>query len=157
MTKKVVYWDANCFLGLLQNEAEKVARCRYTTEQAEQGNLLIITSAITFIEVIKIKGKPKLKRSAENTIRQFFENPFIYIHDVDREVGIKARDLMWKHAGLKPKDAIHVATAILRKVPIMHTFDDDLIKLSGKYGDPRLIICQPEKNPQGRLFGDQET
>ena len=51
---------------------------------------------------------------------------------------------MWKHSALQPKDAIHVATALLRKVVKLHTFDDELLKLSNKYGKPRLKICKPD-------------
>ncbi len=108
MTKIIIYWDSNCFLALLNNEKDKIRLCRGTIQKAEAGKLLIVTSAITFIEVIKMKGKPALGRSAEKTIQEFFDNSFIKIHDVDREVGIKARELMWKYGALQTKDAIHL-------------------------------------------------
>ena len=62
--------------------------CKGTIEKAEKGELLIITSAITFIEVIKMKGKEYLKREAEKDIRAFFDNSFISVRNVDREIDI---------------------------------------------------------------------
>jgi predicted nucleic acid-binding protein len=144
MIKKIIYWDSNCFLALLNNEADKIKLCRGTMQEAEAGKLVIVTSAITFIEVIKMKGKPALGKTAEKTIQEFFDNSFIKIHDVDREVGIRARELMWKYVALQPKDAIHLATAVLRKVHTLHTFDDDLLKLNKKRGKSLVCICKPD-------------
>ncbi len=144
MTKDIVYWDANCFLGLLNNEKDKVKCCQGVMKKAEAGELIIVTSALTFIEVIKMKGQPRLTSAVEKTIRGFFENSFVSIQNVDREVGVKARELMWKHSALLPKDSIHVATAILRNVPKLHTFDPDLLSINGKCGSSTLTICKPD-------------
>lgn len=144
MVKEVVYWDANCFLGLLNNEQDKIKLCTGAMKKAEDGKLVIVTSALTFIEVIRMKGKPKLKKSIEKTILDFFSNSFIYICNVDREVGIKARNLMWKHKSLKPKDSIHVATALLHNAPKLHTFDEGLLKLKDTGITNKLKICKPD-------------
>jgi predicted nucleic acid-binding protein len=50
---------------------------------------------------------------------------------------------MWQSEFLRPKDSIHVATAVRSKVDSMDTFDDALIKLSGKIGNPPLVIQRP--------------
>jgi len=144
MAKRLVYWDSCCFLGLLNNEQDKVHLCQGAIQKAEGGELVIITSAISFIEVIRMKGKPKLKKAVETTIQKFFSNSFIYIHNVDREVGIKARNLMWKHQSLQPKDSIHLATALLHNVPTLHTFDDDLLNLKDKTVEQKIKICRPD-------------
>ena len=77
---------------------------------------------------------------------------WIYIYDVDRKIGELARDLMWQHESLKPKDATHVATAIQAKVDVLETFDDGLLKLSGTIGDPLLRITRPYLPNQLELF-----
>ncbi len=49
-------------------------------------------------------------------------------------------------AGLKPPDAIHIATALFAKAAALHTFDIDLLKLNGKVDRPeggKLEICKP--------------
>lgn len=152
MTIEKVYWDSNCFLGLLKEEPNKVEACRGTINKAEKGELIIVTSAITFIEVIKLPGETPLGRESENTIRDFFKNSFINIQNVDREIGIIARDLLWKHEYLKPKDSIHLATTILHKISILNTFDEHLLQLTNKYGNPKIDICIPNIEYQAELF-----
>jgi len=46
---------------------------------------------------------------------------------------------------VKPKDAIHLATALRRDVAFdqFDTFDKDLIRLSGTLGEPPLTIGRP--------------
>lgn len=150
--KQIVYWDADCFLGFLKNEQDKIASCQGTTTHAEKGDLTIVTSAITLIEVVKLDNQLRLDAKAEKTIREFFNNPYIYIHNVDREVGIMARDLIWKH-NLTQRDAIHVATALRLSLNKMHTFDTKLHSISDKYGNPKLKICKPDIEYQMH-FGD---
>ena len=56
------------------------------------------------------------------------------------------------YEALKPKDSTHIATAIIAKVDILNTFDDDLIKLSEQIGSPPLIIQRPFFSHQLELF-----
>jgi len=51
---------------------------------------------------------------------------------------------------VKPKDAIHLATALRQDVQLdqFDTFDDGLIKLSGSLGDPPLTIGRPSLPPK---------
>jgi hypothetical protein len=58
-------------------------------------------------------------------------------------VGEYARELIWEH-GFHPKDSIHVATAVLSRVPHLDTFDKKLIAKSGLIGDPPLVIGHPD-------------
>lgn len=146
------YWDANCFLGWFNDEPDKIEKCKSVVEAAEAGELQIVTSALTLTEVIKLKGHPSLPAEREERIRTFFENPFIIIRNVDRRVGETARHLIWSHSFLKPKDSIHVATALLSVIPVLDTFDGELIGLDGKLGDPPLRIGKPDLPRQGLLF-----
>ena len=143
MKKRIIYWDSDCFLGLLNKEQDKIKKCQSVIKEAESDKLLIVTSAITFIEVIKMKGQKHIPKKAEKIIQNFFLNSFISVHNVDRDVGIKARDLMWKNKALRPKDSIHVATALIKNITELHTFDQYLLGLSNKYGNPPLKICEP--------------
>ncbi len=138
------YWDANCFLGWFNNEPDKADKCKGTLEKAQNGELIIITSALTLTEVIKIKNKPVIKPEKEDIIRNFFKQEYIVIRNVDRKVGEYARNLIWKYEFLNPKDSIHVATAILFKIQTLNTFDTDLIKLDNKIENPSLHICEPD-------------
>ena len=152
-SKEIHYWDACTFLALLKNEPDKVAECISVVKAAKDGHVMIVTSALTFIEVVKLeKGKPKLPKENEAKIRDFFRHKWIYIYDVNRKIGELARELMWQYEALKPKDATHVATAVIAKVDVLDTFDDYLIKLSENIGDPPLVIKRPFFQVQLDLF-----
>jgi hypothetical protein len=62
----------------------------------------------------------------------------------------RGRELVWDNDALRPKDALHVATALDVSVGQFDTFDGDLIALAGKLGNPPLIIGNP--NIQEPLF-----
>jgi len=136
------YWDSCAFLGHLSNETDKADKCEAVLSAAEEGRLDIVTSALTLTEVIKTKGGPALPKGEEQKIRDFFEHSWIIVREVDRFIAEQARDLIWAH-GLKPYDAIHLATALNLKLAVMDTFDGDLMKLTGKLGNPRLAIGHP--------------
>jgi predicted nucleic acid-binding protein len=138
------YWDSNAFLGYLNNEPDKADKCEAVLSAAEEGKIDIVTSALTLTEVIKKKGEKPIPRDREQKIKDFFEHPWIIVREVDRFVAEQARDLIWQHGGaLSSPDAIQLATALGLKLSVMDTFDDDLIKLSGKIGNPRLVIGHP--------------
>ncbi|MCY3665898.1 MAG: PIN domain-containing protein [Gemmatimonadetes bacterium] len=140
-----VYCDANIFIGWFNNEEDKVEACRGLVDASEQGEVRIITSALTLTEVIKIKGQQPLPQSKEETIKDFFEQEFIGIVNVDRRTAEFARDLIWRYPHLNPKDSIHVATALLTEgIDVLHTFDDDLLRLDGQLEDPPLRISTPD-------------
>lgn len=69
---------------------------------------------------------------------------YIRAINCDRQIAEAARHLIWDFPHLKPKDAIHAATAIAHQVDELHTYDEHLLKLSGKVGFPPLKICEPE-------------
>ena len=77
-------------------------------------------------------------------IEAFFRNDWIVIREVDRFLAERARELVWS-TDVKPKDAIHVATAVNQDVRIdqLDTFDEEMIELSGLVGNPPLAIGPP--------------
>lgn len=137
------YWDSNAFLGWLAHEADKVDECRGVIRAAEAGQLRIVTSSLTLTEVIKLKSHAPLPPEKEPLIRDFFRHQYIVVRQLDRFTAEYARDLIWRH-GFAPKDSIHVATAVMARVPHLDTFDGDLIAKSGQIGDPPLIIGRPD-------------
>ncbi|MDE3201622.1 MAG: type II toxin-antitoxin system VapC family toxin [Acidobacteriota bacterium] len=152
MSTSTRYWDANAFLGWLNDEQDKAQECESVLAAADAGKVQIVTSALTLTEVIKLKGKPRLTKDKEEAIKAFFENDYIIVRDVDRFIAEKARDLIWSFNGLHPKDAIHVATAVILKINVLDTFDGRLIKLSGKIGAPKLIIAHPHMLYQPDMY-----
>ena len=150
------YWDSDVFLGWFQNEEDKVDKCHGVVKLAEDGELIIVTSALTMTEVIKLKGKPKLKKDKETIIRKFFEQGFMSIRSLDRTIAEDARQLIWQF-NVNPKDSIHLATALKLKLSIFDTFDGDLIKLNNKLGKPPLRIGRPDISYQEEMqLGEKE-
>lgn len=140
-----VYCDADVFLGWFNREQDKVEACRGLVDASEQGKVRIITSALTLTEVIKIKGQQPLPQSKEEIIKGFFEQEFVGIVNLDRRTAELARDLIWRYPRLNPKDSIHVATALMTEgVDVLHTFDDDLLRLNGQLEEPPLRISTPD-------------
>lgn len=147
------YWDSSAFLGWLNAEPDKIGKCEGVLSAAEEGKIEIVTSAWTLTEVIKKKGEKPIPRTSEQKIRDFFENPYILVREVDRFVAEQARDLIWAH-GLKGPDAVHLATAVRLGLTVMDTFDIDLLKLDGKCGRPPLRIGHPSVPHTPDMFPD---
>ena len=64
--------------------------------------------------------------------------------------------MFWDYQPLKHKDAIHVASALKAKIPILDTFDKYLIGLNGTIGNPPLIIGEPNIQYQEAMnFGEE--
>jgi len=130
MDREQVYWDSNAFLGFLNDEPDKADACTLVLKAAENGHLMIVTSAIALAEVIYLKGQKKLDPAKRAKIDHFFRASYISVRNVTRETSDLARNAVWDN-GVRPMDAIHVATACLHKIPAMNTFDGKLIARSG--------------------------
>ena len=151
------YWDSNAFLGWLAEEFDKVDYCRPVIEAAEAGKVRILTSALTIPEVLWIKGRNRVAAESAAKVEAFFKHEWIVIRELDRFIAEDARALVWDY-NVKPKDAVHVATALKRDLPIeqLDTFDEPLIRLSGKLGEPPLIIGKPNMESAFPLFEHDE-
>ena len=107
------------------------------------------TSALSIAEVLYLRRddeSPRRRLSAETEprIADLF-NPVpprkFRLVEVSRAVAERSRELVWD-LGIEPKDAIHVASALLVRAPVMFTSDR---RLQGQEagGDPSLRIEQP--------------
>jgi len=146
----LIYWDSDAFLAWLESEPGKAELSQGTLERAKAGEVLIITSALTLTEVLWRKGGPKLPAAKAETLRKFFRHSYIRIVNLSRAIAEQAQDVVWNHS-IKPKDAVHVATALFMKAPILETFDEDLLKKSGQVGLPPLVIQKPKPPKQPGL------
>jgi predicted nucleic acid-binding protein len=151
-----VYWDACSWIALIQREkiavggSDRDTLCRAVIAEAKKNKIEILTSTLSLVEVCK---NPKIRTSDEDQIGAYFENDYILLMNVDRLVGEHARMLMIAgHTGLKPPDAIHVASAILGNVSEFHTFDGggakkgllDLDQTIDRLDGGKLRICTPD-------------
>jgi predicted nucleic acid-binding protein len=154
MPIELIYWDSDCFLGWFQEEYDKVELCQGTLARADAGEVLIVTSTLTIAEVLWMRHAPLIPEAKANLVRRFFRRSYMRVRNVTRAVSESAQDLVWSK-GIKPKDAIHVATALDARVMALETFDDDLIGKSGQVGNPPLVIRRPIPPEQWELFGSK--
>jgi predicted nucleic acid-binding protein len=137
------YWDSDCFLGWLLAEPDKEEKCRVVLEAAEQGKLVIVSSALTIAEVLALRGRPRIRDDRRALVEGFFRNEYIIIRNLTRRVAERARAMVWDH-GVAPKDAVHVATALDASLVLLNTFDQDLCRHNGRIGSPSLTIELPQ-------------
>ena len=137
------YWDSDFFLGWLLAEPDKEEQCRAVLDAAEQGKLIIVSSALTIAEVLAIRGRPRVGDDRRALVEAFFRNEYIVIRNLTRRVAETARSMVWDH-GIAPKDAVHVATALDARLTLLNTFDRDLCKHSNRLGSPLLTIELPQ-------------
>ena len=143
-----IYWDSCAFLAWFQNEPEHVDACRDALERAQNGLFIILTSALTLAETLWLQGAPKLSEDKADQLNRFFRRKFIRVVNVDRAIAESARPLVWR-TNIKPKDAIHVATALRYKCAFLETFDQALIRKSGRANG--LQIREPLPHEQASL------
>jgi predicted nucleic acid-binding protein len=137
VTPTKIYWDSVVFIDLIEETPGRISRLQSVIERAMKQEVVIVTCALTMVEVVKLKNLNLLDEDAERRVTEFFENAYISVRNVDRFVAEAARPIVRKD-GIKPPDAIHVATAILSKVEVLHTFDQPLLKQNGKVDGLRI-------------------
>ncbi len=150
MTIERIYWDSDCFLAWFNDETGKAEFCDGVIQRAERGEVLIVTSALTLAEVLWMRGQKRMHRDMADKVQKFFKRSYIRVANVSRKIAENAQNVVWDN-GIKPKDAIHVSTAMHLEVDALETFDEGLLKKSGKVGDPLLKIRKPEAAKQGRF------
>lgn len=141
--------------GVLENR-EMI--CRAVIAQVELGKIEIVTSFLSYAEVCRDRDR----NSTEDKIAAYFEHDYILPTPVDRQVGEVARRLMMSNlSGLKPPDAIHIASACVANVREMHTFDDKLLRLNEKIARKDGILLKIVKPnaplPPAPLLKDAEN
>ena len=143
-----IYWDSNAFLAWLQNETEREAACRDTLDAAHRGDFLIVTSALTLTEVLWLRGSPRLTEEKAELLNRFFRRSSMRVVNLDRKVAQRSQRLVWE-SGIRPKDSIHVATALQYECPVLETFDGPLIAKGLDL--EKIEIREPQPAAQGTL------
>ena len=128
------YWDSTNWISLLAEDEEYRADiCQNILNDMVAGKLTLITSAWTLAEVVKRRHSPGVPADDDQVITDFFrQHDNLVIHDVTRAVSEKARSLSREH-GLRPADAVHLATALSSGAEVFETWDmNDFSPLRGR-------------------------
>jgi len=148
---KRIYWDSCVFISYLQRDADRVDVLDRIVDRAENGDIVLVISAMVIAEVVKLDGHED--HDAATTIKDFFERDYITPRDVDRLTAERAAEISRTH-GIKPPDAIHIATALRWHCHCIHTYDGlkpdgsikggkNLLKFDKSFGKPPLRIIPP--------------
>lgn len=142
------YWDSTVFFAWLADQHDAQEQCARIIRRAEEGEIEIVTSALAIAEVLWLPDKPPPDPKNRGEIRRFFQHDYIIPVEIDRRTALRAQDLVWDYDEVKPKDALHLASALVAEVPVFDTFDEPLQKLDGKIGNPPLRIGEPYVEPR---------
>lgn len=156
-----VYWDACCFIGLLQDEPDKAAALQDLAERARAGEIQIVTSALCIAEVCKLPNTTLSPEVQAERILAFFENPFIVVRSLDRLVAERASRIVRQHP-IKPPDAIHLATGVVTQCEVFYTYDSrqnssrGLLRYNGVDWLSPMRVEQPAHPASGTLFQQRD-
>ena len=150
MTKSF-YWDSSVFNAWLNRESVRWNVCDAILKAAEEGQIRIVTSSVTYMEVYGYPLKawqdgelsPEHMENAEAVVKKLFRSRYIQVVDLDRFIAERAHTIRRDTPRLRksPIDAIHLASALMTSVEKLHTYDnDDLLQLSPFEGLP---IAEP--------------
>lgn len=156
------YWDAAVFLSYINQLADRVPDIDALLDAAQKGEVQILTSTLSIVEVAfgaqEQFNDQEVAAEVEDDIEKLWLSPSpIKMVEFSPIVARDARSLIrtargqgW---GLKPADAIHLATAQQLKVQKFHTYEKSKLD---KYGplcgfdveEPRAT--QPQLPTMGR-------
>lgn len=154
---EIIYFDSCVFLTWLkgEDEADTVAAL---FDDASKGKVKILTSTLAIAEVLNIQGfQFPIPKERREEVRALFLNEWIITKGVNRRLAEISQDLVWEY-GIKPKDGIHVATALVYKVPVLYSYDKNLTNkknLMTNIGNIQII--EPLPPLQRDLFNGKET
>lgn len=152
----IVYFDACVFLAWLKDEEGRADVIATLFEDADKGNLKVLTSALTIAEVLNIQGfKSPIPKEQRDKVKSLFANNWIVPKGVNRRLAEISQELVWEY-GVSPKDGIHVATAMVYNINTLYSYDSGLTKhglLQTSHGS--VTISEPKSPAQGDLKLDK--
>ena len=121
-----VYWDSCVYLDFLRGGHPNQAHLRAVLKDWEAGKVTLVTSTLTIAEVLYVPGvQPavRLDESRREDLIDLFRptgDRELTLVELTRPIAEAARDLCWSR-GIRPKDAVHVASALAASCPVLHT------------------------------------
>ncbi len=132
------------FLAHFKNEADKpLEDIRAVAEEIETDKADLVISTMVYAELLDIVTDPSLRDAfnrfrRRRNVRMIDVNP--RIAELSQDVAVSAKQIQ---RSIKPPDAIVVATALLHKADVLHTFDDRILKASAAGLWVNLKVCHP--------------
>jgi len=124
------YIDANIFIYSVINKSndEKTIPCKKILSQINSREMLAYTSYLTWDEFVHSIRKHDGAETAIKEGEKFLRFPNLVFLKADGNVIFKAQELISKY-NLKPRDAIHAATALINGINNIISDDSDFDKI----------------------------
>ena len=143
LRRGLLYVDSNIFLYPVIYKPETVKEARESKNfllKISEGLVEACTATITWDEVVWVVRKIFGLKPSIELGRKLLEFPNLKLLNVKRSVVLRAQKLMEKY-GIKPRDAIHAATALENGVETIVSYDRDFDKLEEiKRLEPRNLL-----------------
>lgn len=129
-----IFWDSCVFTSLLCKKEEadhhhkrgRYAAAKHLYDLGVQGKLRIFYSNLCFGECTRCDDVPGTGNDvSEYIVNWFRKHEFMVEMQITGRIMILSNKIRMKHPKIEVADSIHVASALDRKIPIMHTFDGD--------------------------------
>lgn len=125
------YWDAACFLSILNGEPTAAA-CKRILDLAVKKKTEIWVTPMVPVEVVAPRdSRPPIPEAERALVRQLFDYAPLHWRDVDRDLASLSQTVSWDF-GVHPRDSVHVAAAVETGCDLLETFDKRLLGLDGR-------------------------
>jgi len=121
------YIDSNVFIyaAIYQTESQqKAKKAKETLLKIENGEISAYTSTLTWDEVVYVVSKLLSRNDGINQGKKLLGFPNLEFIDVNESILTVALNLLNKYK-LSPRDSIHAASAISRKIKTVISDDKD--------------------------------
>lgn len=147
-------WDSSVVIGYLAGDQRLSPVCPQIIQQAESGETEILVSQMAVVETAYLKGLSD--EDSERLIREFFSREYVIPVNVDGPISSIAQSLVRKYRvnpGIKPPDAVHLATAILWQIPVLETVDQPFTRFDQLEGSPLVSVRFPLYDGRQGILG----
>ena len=122
------YIDANIFLNPVLYKDKKAEECNNILVQIMNNEITAVTSYLTWDEFVHVARKLLGRDIAVMEGEKFLRFPNLTFIKVDGNVMSKAQELITKY-NIKPRDAIHAASALVNGIGDIISDDSDFDKI----------------------------
>lgn len=150
---KLIVWDSCVFLGWFNGEEDKpLSDMEALLERIRDGKIIMVVPAVVCVEVLNRVGAS----DAGTQFREFCKRSGVVRASIDfrvaelaatyRELILEAHSRGEISTSLKAPDALIVATSVIYRADVLHTFDPLLLELSESALVGGMLIVPPDES-----------
>jgi len=125
---EIFYIDSNIFIFPIIYENEQANISRKILERIEKNEIIAYTSVLTWDEVAYVVNKVMGKADSINAGKKFINYPNLRFIQASIDIIIRAQEIIQNY-NLKPRDSIHVASALSKSIHNIVSDDSDFDKI----------------------------